>query len=110
VLRVLADSDSDLMATAEVIYEAPYSFIEPDHPIIQEVQKAIIEVTGAPMKVLASPATSDSRWLVLFAKIPTCKFSFTTVGSGVDERITVDSYMNMIKVYTTVAFNTLYQI
>src|SRR6185503_17973367 len=104
----LRASDPDLDVTLEVAYEAPYSFIPVDSPIVHEVQKACVEVTGKEMPVLASPATSDSRWLVLHAKIPTCKFSFTTVGSGPNERLHVDGYFNMIRVYATVALNMLY--
>ena len=103
-------ADPELDVSVEVAYEAPYSFIPIDSPIVQEVQKACIEVTGKAMAVLASPATSDSRWLVLYAKIPTCKFSFTTVGSGPNERLRVDGYYDMIRVYTTVALNTLYRL
>ena len=106
----LRAADPELDVSVEVAYEAPYSFIPIDSPIMQEVQKACIEVTGKAMAVLASPATSDSRWLVLYAKIPTCKFSFTTVGSGTNERLRVDGYYDMIRVYTTVALNTLYRL
>ena len=106
----LRAADPELDVSVEVAYEAPYSFIPIDSPIVQEVQKACIEVTGKAMAVLASPATSDSRWLVLYAKIPTCKFSFTTVGSGPNERLRVDGYYDMIRVYTTVALNTLYRL
>lgn len=110
VLAPLREQDPELDVTVEVAYEAPYSFIPVDSPIVQEVQKACVEVTGKQMPVLASPATSDSRWLVLHAKIPTCKFSFTTVGSGPNERLRLDGYFNMIRVYATVALNMLYSI
>ena len=106
----LRAADPELDVSVEIAYEAPYSFIPVDSPIVQEVQKACIEVTGKEMPVLASPATSDSRWLVLHAKIPTCKFSFTTVGSGPNERLRLDSYYDMIRVYATVALNTLYRL
>jgi acetylornithine deacetylase/succinyl-diaminopimelate desuccinylase-like protein len=109
-LAPLRAEDPALDVTTEVAYEAPYSFIPVDSPIVLEVQKACIEVTGKEMPVLASPATSDSRWLVLHAKIPTCKFSFTTVGSGPNERLRLDGYFDMIRVYATVALNTLYRI
>jgi acetylornithine deacetylase/succinyl-diaminopimelate desuccinylase-like protein len=110
VIDRLVEDDPELDATAEIAYEAPYSFIPLDSPIVGEVQKAIVEVTGKKMPVLASPATSDSRWLVLHAKIPTCKFSFTTVGSGPNERLRVDSYLDMVRVYAMVAMNTLYDV
>jgi succinyl-diaminopimelate desuccinylase len=106
----LRAADPELDATIEVAYEAPYSFIPVDAPIVREVQKACVEVTGKEMPVLASPATSDSRWLVLYAKIPTCKFSFTTVGSGPNERLHLDRFYDMVRVYATVAMNTLYSL
>jgi acetylornithine deacetylase/succinyl-diaminopimelate desuccinylase-like protein len=106
----LCAADPELDVTVEVAYEAPYSFIPADAPIVREVQKACVEVTGKEMPVLASPATSDSRWLVLYAKIPTCKFSFTTVGSGPNERLHVDRFYDMVRVYVTVTMNTLYSL
>ena len=44
------------------------------------------------------PSTSLSPWIV------------TTVGSGPNERLRLDGYFNMIRVYATVALNMLYSI
>ncbi|MBI4495957.1 MAG: hypothetical protein HY697_03380 [Deltaproteobacteria bacterium] len=68
----------------------------------------MVEVTGSEMPILASPATNDTRWLVLHAGIPTCKFSFTTVGSGPNERIRLEDYLQTIQVYLVSALNLLH--
>jgi acetylornithine deacetylase/succinyl-diaminopimelate desuccinylase-like protein len=110
MLAGIKRGDPEFEAEVELVHDAPYSFIPGDSPIVQEVQRAVVEVTGKPVEVLVSPATSDTRWLTLFAKIPTCKFSFTTVGSGPNERIRVTDYMNMIRVYAMVTLNMLYAV
>jgi succinyl-diaminopimelate desuccinylase len=108
VLQKLRAEDPELQVSAEIGDVWPYSFIPIDSPIVQQVQRAVVEVTGSECPILASPATSDTRWLVLVAKIPTCKFSFTTVGSGPNERIRISDYLNMIRVYAVLTLNMLY--
>jgi len=108
VLQKLRAEDPEMQVSAEIGDVWPYSFIPVDSPIVQQVQRAVVEVTGSESPILASPATSDTRWLVLFAKIPTCKFSFTTVGSGPNERIRITDYLNTIRVYAVLALNMLH--
>jgi acetylornithine deacetylase/succinyl-diaminopimelate desuccinylase-like protein len=107
VLAKLMADDPELNVTAEVIRWTPESVISPDEPIVLAVQRAIKEVTGTDVPAGGVKSSSDARWLVNIAKIPTCKFMFPTVGSETNERESVADYLNTIRVYLVLILNLL---
>ena len=107
VLEQLRVQDSELRVEAEVANEALPSAISPDEPIVTALLSAIKEVTGRDMPVGGVSSTSDARWLVLNAGIPTAKFEFQDSESGPNEHMSIEDYMNTVRVYAVVALDLL---
>jgi acetylornithine deacetylase/succinyl-diaminopimelate desuccinylase-like protein len=108
VLDELMAADPELKVSVSVYRDADASVIDPTEPIVKAVQAAIKEVTGLDVPSGGVKSTSDSRWLINVAHIPTCKFMFPTVGSETNEREKVEDYLNTIRVYITLILNLLY--
>ena len=107
VLDELRRNDPELRVEAVLAKEAHPSAISPDEPIVKALLRAIKEVTGQDMPVGGVSSTSDARWLVLDAGIPTAKFEFQDSESGPNEHMAIEDYLNTIRVYAIVALDLL---
>lgn len=107
VLGGLRDKDPSLRVTASVLREGPASAISPTEPIVIALQDAIREVTGQEMPIGGVSSISDARWLTLNAGIPTAKFEFQDSESGPNEHMSIEDYLNTIRVYAVLAINLL---
>jgi succinyl-diaminopimelate desuccinylase len=107
VLDGLRAKDPELRVEAKLANEAHASAISPEEPIVQALLRAIKEVTAEDMPVGGVSSTSDARWLVLNAGIPTAKFEFQDSESGPNEHMAIEHYMNTIRVYAVVALDLL---
>lgn len=80
------------------------SFIPPDLPIVRYMQRAMSEVFGQEPKAVGMAATSDSRWLVLDAGIPTVSFSMgNDSGHRPNEWAGIQDLIDTTKVYASMA-------
>jgi acetylornithine deacetylase/succinyl-diaminopimelate desuccinylase-like protein len=109
VLAGLRERDPLLSVEARLAHVALPSVIPADSPIVVALKQAIKEVTGMDMPVGGVSSTSDARWLVLNAGIPTAKFEFQDSESGPNEHMAIDDYMNTIRTYAVLALNLLAQ-
>lgn len=100
-------ADPELRAEVRVVTEAESCGIAPDAPIVAAVQRAVVSVIGHEIPVAGVGSTSDMRWLVNVAGIPTCKFMFPSTETGTNEFETVEDYMNTIRVYAALILDQL---
>ncbi len=107
ILSELRAADPQLKVDYTFKHVALPSAISPDEPIVHALKQAIREVTGQDMAVGGVSSTSDARWLVLDAGIPTAKFEFQDSESGPNEHIALEDYFNTIRTYATLAANLL---
>lgn len=108
VLDGLRALDPDLKVEASLKRVAHASEISPDEPIVKALRSAIKQVTGLDMPVGGVSSTSDARWLVLKAGIPTAKFEFQDSESGPNEHMAIADYLNTIRTYAVVILDLLY--
>lgn len=107
VLHELREADSDLRVEARMQHSALASEISVDEPIVHALLRAIREATGREVAVGGVSSTSDARWLVLDAGIPTAKFQFQDSESGANEHIAINDYLDTIKTYAVLIVNLL---
>jgi succinyl-diaminopimelate desuccinylase len=107
VLDGLRRKDPLLRVEARLAHVAHASEIPADSPIVLALKQAIKEVTGRDMPVGGVSSTSDARWLVLNAGIPTAKFEFQDSESGPNEHMAIADYMNTIRTYAVLSLNLL---
>ncbi len=83
-------------------------FISPDEPFVGIMRAAVTEVTGQTPVAEGMVATSDSRWIVHDAGIPTVNFSMGNESAHrPNEYVLLDDYINTIKIYALVALMLL---
>jgi succinyl-diaminopimelate desuccinylase len=76
------------------------SFINPEEPLVRYMQRAASEVEDRPIGAVGMVATSDSRWLLLDAGIPTVNFSMgNDTGHRPNEWAGVQDLIDNTKIY-----------
>jgi len=110
VLNRLKLEDPELQFEVKGIRSADPSFIEPDEPIVEAVKEVYREFDHArDIEVKGHIATSDSRYLILDADIPTV-MALTARGNGshsVDEYNIIENYITSIKMQAALIINLL---
>lgn len=75
-----------------------------EDPFVQVLSRAIKDVTGEDYPAYGMTASTDARWLVNDAKIPTILFSLAESKSHVpNEFVILDQYIQNIKIYAEIA-------
>lgn len=73
-------------------------------PFVKVMQRAVLDVTGEEFPAFGMTASTDARWLVNDAKIPTILFSLAESRSHVpNEFVIIDQYIQNIKIYAETA-------
>ena len=73
-------------------------------PFVKVMQRAVLDVTGEEFPAFGMTASTDARWLVNDAKIPTILFSLAESRNHVpNEFVIIDQYIQNIKIYAETA-------
>jgi succinyl-diaminopimelate desuccinylase len=100
----LRAKDADLKVSYRPVSIARPVFISPDAPFVRLMSAAVKDVTGKTPVLQGMVGSSDSRWLVHDAKIPTINYSMGNNSSHQpNEYILVDEYIDNIKVCALMA-------
>ena len=77
-------------------------------PFVKVLQRAVFDVTGEMFPAFGMTASTDARWLVNDAKIPTILFSLAESRSHVpNEFVIIEQYIQNIKIYAETALMLL---
>lgn len=110
VLNGLKSDDPELHFEVKEITTACPSFIEPDEPIVDAVKEVYREFNhDRDIEVRGHIATSDSRYIIHDAKIPTI-MALTARGGGshsIDEHNIIENYITSIKMQAALIINLL---
>jgi succinyl-diaminopimelate desuccinylase len=83
-------------------------FVSPDEPIVRILGHAVNEVLKLQPVPIGMQASSDSRWIVHDAGIPTVNYSMgNESGHQPNEYVVIDQYIQNIKVYALAALMSL---
>jgi succinyl-diaminopimelate desuccinylase len=114
VQEVLAEARARDPAIGEVDVEltnlARPSFVQPDEPLVRWMSRAVQAVTGVDPRPEGMEATSDSRWILLDARVPIVNFSMgNDSGHRPNEWCGVEDLIQNVKIYALMCLLLLRQ-
>jgi acetylornithine deacetylase len=104
VLDRIREQNPYLNATAKCVFERPALETAEGQPVVQELQRALHEVTGASTQVVGVPYWTDGALLARSGSIPTCIFGpgDIAVAHSPDEYVRVEDVLRAGEVYENV--------
>ncbi|MEM7119655.1 MAG: M20/M25/M40 family metallo-hydrolase [Pseudomonadota bacterium] len=83
------------------------NWCDPDHPLVPILQRNAEALTGIRPDPIVCLGMTDAR-LWRYAGIPAFTYGSTTEGTaGIDENVTIDDYLHVVKAHTLSAFDYL---
>jgi len=105
ILHRIKQEDCSFDAEARNVFERPPLEIAQTEPIVQQLQEAMLEVTGADARVVGAPYWTDGALLAHSASIPTCIFGPGNIGvaHSPDEYVDLEDVLRAAEIYGRVA-------
>jgi len=105
VLDALKEQNENFTASARKVFERPPLETATTEPVVQELQRAIIDAGGTNAEVTGAPYWTDGALLALSGSIPTCLFGPGDIrqAHSPDEYVNLEEVLRAAETYCNVA-------